>query len=415
MDAPRLRRVLGDPALDWLVQRVRRRIANGEALTGSVSLPQATTEQREAARRLLGRAPRPGRSLTVSLPAVDRVLRASEMCPGGLAEAVVALHGPVERRGASRQAEERAWRDAFTRLDPVCAERPELLEYAERLRATGLVRRLVAGPEQGAALLGDLAAVVAHLPAPGTALGTFAARVLGDAHALDDDRPLATLALGAARALTRFPDGEGAQWRREAWAAAGLLKDELTATVLTLGLPGDDRGATGRALAALRAAGQPAVLTLRQVVGDPPAPPPAGTLVSVCENPAVVSAAAERLGGACPPLVCTQGQPTGAALALLRAMVEAGARLRYHGDFDWGGIRIGNALRRRVAWEPWRFTTADYRDAVGTVRAVHPAPLHGARVDAEWDAALSAALAEAGLRVEEELVLEDLLADLGAG
>ncbi|MET9638242.1 DUF2399 domain-containing protein [Streptomyces virginiae] len=34
------------------------------------------------------------------------------------------------------------------------------------------------------------------------------------------------------------PDGAGAQWRRDAWASAGLLRDELSSTVLALNLRG---------------------------------------------------------------------------------------------------------------------------------------------------------------------------------
>ncbi|WTG38324.1 DUF2399 domain-containing protein [Streptomyces anulatus] len=35
----------------------------------------------------------------------------------------------------------------------------------------------------------------------------------------------------------------------------------------------------------------------------------------------------------------------------------------YHGDFDWGGLRIAIALLRRVPWRPWRYTAAHYRAA----------------------------------------------------
>ena len=48
---------------------------------------------------------------------------------------------------------------------------------------------------------------------------------------------------------------------------------------------------------------------------------------------------------------------------LLRMLAEAGCELRYHGDFDWGGIRIGNVIFGRLRARPWRFDTADYRAA----------------------------------------------------
>lgn len=403
-DLQRLRRLLGGEDLAWLVARVRGRMERGDALDATLTRSGATEAERAAVARLLGRRPRPGAAVSVPLPAVDAVLRRSGACPGGLAAAVVALTGPVTDRGLLAQARERAWREAFVPLAAAVAGRPELHQWYEEIRARGLVRRLAGTAERAAPLLAQLAAVLEQLPAQGEPLGHFAARVTGSAHALDADRPLATLALGAARALTGEAEGSGAQWRRTVWASVGLLRDDLSSTVLTLGLAGDDRSATGRALAAWQRAGQPVVLTLRQLVRDAPLLRP--ELVSVCENPVVVAAAAEELGAACRPLVCTAGQPGAATMRLLRQLCEAGAELRYHGDFDWGGVRIGNTVFDRLPARPWRFDAAAYRGA--------PAgrPLAGEPVAARWDPELAPALRERGEAVEEELLLEPLLADL---
>lgn len=80
------------------------------------------------------------------------------------------------------------------------------------------------------------------------------------------------------------------------------------------------------------------------------------------------------------------------------------------GDFDWGGVRIATALRRSVPWLPWRYTAAHYRAAVA--RMGEAPELTGAPASTPWDAALAVALAEGGVRVEEEAVLDDLLSDL---
>lgn len=414
VDRDRLHRLLGGDDLRWLVERARTRMARGHKLTGTVTLSRAAPEQRAAVQRLLGRRPAPGQSLTVALEAVDAVLRRSGVCPRGLAAAVEELHGPVPVRADTAAAEARAWDLAFAPLEQACAPRGELAAWCTRLRSSGLVRRLLGAPVDAAPELRRLAAAVEHLPSAGEGLAVFAARVCGDAHALDHGRPLGTLALGAARALSGLAaaDGEaggGAEARRELWAAVGLLQDDLSATVLAAGLPGDAATATGRALAELLAAGQPAVLTLRQLVRDPPRRPGGTAAVYVCENPAVVAAAADRLGPSCPPLVCTRGQPNAAVLTLLRLLSEGGAVPRYHGDFDWGGLRIANALLRRLRWRPWRYTAADYRAAAG---AGGGARLGAGTVAAEWDGELEPAMTEVGLRVEEEAVLPWLLADL---
>ncbi|MBL7515799.1 TIGR02679 family protein, partial [Frankia nepalensis] len=281
---------------------------------------------------------------------------------------------------------------------------------------TGLLRRLAGDPAAAGALAGPLVAVLDGLPSPGVALGRLATTLAGDAHALDDGRPLATLALAGARVLAGSgPAGGGsAAERRATWAAVGVHLDELSSTVLCLGLPGGPGSAAGRLLAVAHEAGEPCVLTLRQVTGrgGERADPGVGAgPVFVCENPAVLATAADELGRAAPPLVCVNGQPSAAVLGLLDALAAGGARLAYHGDFDWRGLRIANGLRDRVPWEPWRFDAAAYEEALD---AVGGGPLSGHPVDASWDPALRPALERRAVRLAEELVLPALLADLAA-
>lgn len=400
IDLDRLGRLLGDPGLAWLVERVRRRMERDEPLTGPLTLAAPTSAERAATERLLGRAPRAGRSLTVRLDAVDTVLRRSGISPDGLATAVTALTGPLARLADVREQEANAWQEAYA---PLAVLRPELAEWAHQLRTDGLVRRLARTPHAAKILLTDATTVLQTLPAdPAVSLPAFAATALGDAHALDDGTPLATIVLSGIRALTGFPDGNGAEWRREAWASAGLLRDALSSTVLTLGLRGTPT------LDWMTDAGEPAVLTLRQLTHNPPRTAP--RVVHVCENPTVLATAADTHGPTCPPLVCLQGQPSAAALTLLRHLHTQGSTLRYHGDFDWGGLRIAGALLRRVPWQPWHYTAADYRTAAAATPLAPP--LTGTPADAAWDPDLSAALAELGVRIEEETVLDVLLADL---
>ncbi|MFI5619334.1 TIGR02679 family protein [Streptomyces sp. NPDC051567] len=403
VDEVRLRRLLGDPHLDWLVGRARRRLEREQPLTGPVSLSVPTPAQRSSAERLLGRSPGSGRSVTVRLDEVDAVLRRSGISPDGLAAAVAALTGPVILLGPARDAEDRAWQEAYAQVGALAEEVPVLAAWADRIRGDGLVRRLVGTPAAAQELLGHVVTVLRALPAdPPVSLPAFAARLLGGAHALDDGTPLATLTLSGLRALTGFPDGTGAEWRREAWASAGLLRDELSSTVLTLNLRGTP------ALDWTADAGEPSVLTLRQLVRHPVAA--SAPAVRVCENPAVLAAAADAHGADSAPLVCLQGQPSAAALTLLRHLHEGGAVLHYHGDFDWGGLRIASALLRRVPWLPWRYTAADYR-AAALAHSGGP-PLAGQPAEAPWDLDLAPALAELGVRVEEETLLDVLLSDL---
>ena len=109
-------------------------------------------------------------------------------------------------------------------------------------------------------------------------------------------------------------------------------------------------------------------------------------------------------------MICVEGQPATAARILLARLAALGARLCYHGDFDWGGVRIANLIMERHGAVPWRFGTASYRRAVqGGKRGKK---LEGRPVEASWDGELASAMRELGRAVHEEEVLEDLLADL---
>lgn len=420
-DGGRLQRLLGGEPTAWLVRRVRDRLAAGRPLTGTVILADATTEQRRAVETLTGRPPRSGTSLSVSLPEVDRLLRESGVTPGGLAEAVVLLTGPVRDRNRDRTDTALAWAAAFAPLEEAIASRVELAEWRGWLDATGVVRRLAPTPDVALPLLGQVAAVLRRLPSRDIPIGRLAAECCGDAHALDDGRPVGTLALSAVRALAGLPFAAevSADARRAAWACVGVHLDELSSLVLCLGLPGNPRTALGRVLASQREAGEPTTLTLRQLRSHEEALP--GGPVWVCENPVVIAAAADDLGRRCPPLVCVGGQPSAAGWRLLDLLAAGGTEFRYHGDFDWGGIRIANAVRQRVGhrqshWQPWRYDRDAYEGvataALAGPASTRPARLTGEPVETPWDSDLATAMARRDVRIEEELSLDALLADL---
>ena len=97
--------------------------------------------------------------------------------------------------------------------------------------------------------------------------------------------------------------------------------------------------------------------------------------VWICENPVVIAAAADELGSRCPPLVCVGGQPSAAGWRLLDLLAADGSEFRYHGDFDWGGVRIASAVRDRTGqgrsrWHPWRYNRVAYETVATAVAAV---------------------------------------------
>lgn len=427
LDAARLHRLLGAPDLEWLVDRVVERIAGGSAAAqGTATLAAPAPEQRRAVERLLGRPPGRGRSLTVRLSDVDAVLKDSGICPAGLAAAVEALRGPITVRHEAVSAAQTAWESAHEPLDDLVAQRPELGAWLQRVRTTGLLKRQASDPADGAELTRRAARVLALLPHPGIVRPVLAARAVGDAHALDDGRPLTALVLSAVRSLAGLTvaDTADTEGRRHAWATSGVATDDLSSRVLVLNIPPpDSEGFLSRLLALGTTTGEPLVLTLRHLESLPGATAAAptirrdlsGTTISVCENPAVVSAAAAELGPTCPPLICLEGSPSVAALRILRWLIARGATLRYHGDFDWGGTRIAAGVftlaeRSGTPAAPWRYDHAAYLDAVARGLGT-PLPPAEPR-DTPWDPELRRHIAAHGLRIEEEHVIDGLLDDL---
>jgi uncharacterized protein (TIGR02679 family) len=418
----RLVAVLGGPALGRLRARLRTRLERGAPLSGRMTLEAPSPDERSAIERLFGRISR-GRDLQVDLDRLAAILGNAELGLD-LAAAVVALEGPVENRASLEAETARGWEavvaEAEAALGPGSTSTSTSISistsispwsgWLENLEQTGLCRRLSGGdPEAGAALLTAAVAVLRRLPAEAIPLAELAAAVAGDSHALDLGAPLSTLVLRAVAVRNGHAHPEDADQRRAAWAAVGVLADELSAPALLLNLGAAPSNPTGRALLLAQEAGEPYRLSTRQLLRTPPdfasATIPGG-VVFVCENPSVVAAAANRLGRACRPLLCTEGQPKTALRLLLGRLTAAGARLAYHGDFDWPGLQIANGLVERFGAIPWRMGVRDYEQAPAG------APLAGPAVTPSWDATLGQAMRARGCSVHEEAVLAVLLSDL---
>ena len=357
---------LADPALLPVWRSLRAPLERGARTTRVKGLPRET-------RHALGAVLR--RPVTGDMRIVLADL--DELLGRPLVDVVEALTGPLRDRPA-----EQAARDAplavLAQADP---------EWAEAVRRSGLLTRV----PDARRVATEAVAVRAALSGAPRLRTELAAAVTGDAHALDDGRPLAALVL---RALTDGPLPSTAGERRRLWASAGVHADTVSTTVLTLGL----RPLVGGRLLEAAERGDPVHLTpwdLQRL--DPRLSSP----VLVVENPSVLEAFAVRHGGRY-ALVCTAGWPAHVALDLLDRL---GVPLHYHGDLDWRGVEICSWLIERCGVRPWRMTVEDYLSAPGG------GPLTGRRVVTPWQPALADAMERRGLAVHEEQVLEALLTD----
>lgn len=410
VNADRVRELLGGQRLERLVHRLRSRMSRGLALSGKINLSRATSDERTAIDKLMGRLPTQGGSLTIDLDRLAQKLAHARAC-GRLEEAIVVLCGPVADERLLSLSHKEEWEQLWQTSRRRVEDNAVGLQWIDNLKASGLLKR-IAGRDLRRAemLLTQAVSIVEEAPYPAVRLAELAALKTGNSHALDRGHPLSAIVIRCAQQLQESVRWKTTAQRREAWEALGVLCDELSAPVLVLNLRADNESLTGRALNLHAAAGEPYRISVRQLRRHPPVfdPMSCGPVVFVCENPTVVDAAANKLGSSGRPLVCVDGQPKTAARLLLDSLTRAGVRVRYHGDFDWGGIRIANTIFRRHAATSWRFNASDYADAG---KLEHR--LKGAPVSAGWDADLANLMIEVDRCVHEESILNELLADLG--
>lgn len=359
--------------------------------------------------------------LSVRLDRLDATLR-SGAAAIDLLSMLERIDGPLTDRREARTRRAEAVASTWRALSehPTIGIHTRLGDWLQRLRSSGSAARLAGSSEEVGPFVRRALEVIARLPAEGLPLAVFAVDATGDAHALDRSTALGSLVAGALPYVGDSPPDQpadedaadtGPSWRGS-WARVGVVCDELSVSVLVLNLEleGAPTGPVSVAVAEHREAGLPLRLTLQQLRSEE-LHLRAGQVIRTCENPSVVASAAAALGVGSGPLVCTDGQPNGAVDELLGRVSRAGTRVAHHGDYDWGGIRIANALIARHGVEPWRFSTADYIDAVGLGRVPLDASRHP--VAASWDPALVPAMRDAGLCVFEEQVISVLLDDLG--
>lgn len=377
-----------------------------------IMLRDPTDEERRHYARLL-RTPisNSAEALHCYLGKISAALAATGL-PDDWHDVLAILRGPIPNDTLTAQATRQAWRDFWPRtveelaLDPF----PMYQEWCESLKGDGSLKRLCKGdPEEGRRWIRDAAHLLRTLPLKDESpLAHVAAAYCKNSHALDPIFPLSTLVLRGLALRQGQPAPSRSDERRDLWAAFGVICDELSAPVLTFNL-----GLTGDALichlvAMASAASQPIHLTSRMFwaadwsqISSPPN-------IFVCENPTIVSLAANQLGRRCPPLICVNGEPRHAARLLLHRLRKAGTTLWYHGDFDWPGIAIADRIFTDFGAMPWCFDADSY-----TKVSTRPSrPLHGTPLPTPWSPELSATMTRIGHAYDEELLADVLFEDL---
>ena len=402
--------LLRDQRLTVLWQTVHRRLeaSGGQVIGVAAHVSGVSEDDRAAIDRLLGARSR-GADLRIALDRLDERLR--QRLGWSLLDVVTALVGPVRDRPGERiavaQAEAALWDRLFAHR--ALTRHPDLSAWLVRQQTTGAWRQLD-DPEDR---LRQALDVLDHLPqAARRGLSHLSSRILGDAHGLDTITPTGRLVTAALAHRAGLTGPLRAAQRRQLWADQGIIFDETSSTVLTLGLRPKPVGPLTEAACRWAEGATPLPIPLAAVQVECWQVEP-GTTIWTCENPSVLAAAV----GTGATVICLEGRPSLAALLLLRALIEGGAVVRYHGDFGSGGISIANHVISEMGATPWRFGVKDHQEALGRAasNATELRPLRGATPDACWDAELAPAIRRAGVEVEEEFVIDLLLSDIDQG
>jgi uncharacterized protein (TIGR02679 family) len=408
----RAARRLAEPALGPLLDELVRRYEAGDQPV-TVTLRGLSMPQRSALADLLGTDRLPAATCRVQVQHLVRSLGLEHVAE--LRAAVEELRGPLSDRRAERARVTAARADLWVwfageveQLDPGPMAGRSLAGWVDRVRARG-VR---GGLEVRRAQLAQALAVLRALPTDGVPLAVLAQGALGDPHGLDPGRAVAALVLEAlAEAAGAAPPGD-AEGARLLWESVGVAPDPLSSTVLCLGVRAAPSHPLGGLLEISASVSEPVVLTLAQLRRWPLDPLPPESVAHVVENPSLMAAAARRPWTG-PPLVCSSGRPTVAVVSLLRQLGAAGAVLAQHADLDPAGLAITAWLADRARTTPWRMRAQDLTAALAVDRP-RP-PLRGTVGPTTWDPLLGPALAEAGVTVPEEDLVDELLDAMEAG
>ena len=405
---------LTDPALEPCWERVRARFEKaGLEAAGRVKVATPDRAARRAVGGLLGRTVT-GAAAQVDLAALDARLR-ERSGVGGLSAVLTALSGrPPVSRPAERAAASLA-REAPLELAGSLAEVPGVGPWVDDwvagLRRDGLLTNRPHAEEavrQAIAVLAELTAAGAEASRRPSARVELAARILGDAHALDVDRLTQQLVVRGLAAAAGRPPPSGTRKRERLWRMYDVEPDLLSRTCLAWRIVAHGTGPTANRINAAADVGDPIHLTeweLRRVAGLSAI---AGRAL-ICENPRVLEAIAEHQVPEW-SVVCVSGEPNLVTDRVLGVLADSGATLGYHGDFDWPGIGIANRVIDRTGAVPWLLGAQDYLDSV---RADAP-ELTGRPVEPSWDHELGAAMRTRGRALHEESVLPSLIASMAA-
>lgn len=199
----------------------------------------------------------------------------------------------------------------------------------------------------------------------GIPLAVLAAKITGNPHYFDRGQNGAALLLQAVCLTAGREVPADAAGLHQVYREAGIVTDEIASTVAFYGLHMRKKGGNCEILEAFFRAREPGILSLANLTGAEAVWAEAGCAY-VVENEMVFSYLVNGFKDTEVTILCTSGQPSGAAQRLIRMLCENGTEIYYSGDMDPEGIGIAERLWRKYPQNIhiWRMDPQDYFDAL---------------------------------------------------
>ncbi len=413
------------PGFRRLFQAIRKKYRSLGRVGGKVQLRNLTAEEQEVLGGFFGRNMARQSSLTADIAEVDRIIRESRFAAG--LEELLPEYFREELKSNQEIARDREeqWKRFFAEIEPVAVREKTRawLQAVKEGKESGyrtLLSLYQEDRDEAVRVLTTCVRALDELPAltgERCRRPVFAARLTGNPHGLDRGTWLGRLLYsGILYILGNSPEEQITSIRyraeevRAVFRLAGLEEDDLSSNVIIAGLrakPEDPRAGLFENALMSRS---PLILPLRFLEQKTAWFP--FEAVYVVENPPVFSAILDtwdRRRG-CPPLICTSGQPSVAALWLLDELVAGGTKVYYSGDFDGKGLEIGIGLwkRYRNAFVPWLFDARTYEHAAAGTRLSDEQRKRIGSLEVPWDSGLPKAILRRGYVVYQEVLVEEM-------
>ena len=346
---------------------------------GTISLPDATQEECEAARMLFGRSFLP--PLRIKLAEFESKLQETRYGGVSLKELLEAYFScTIQTKNQERENVEAHLRTFLAQAKMECGSdvcHAWIAALGEK-RGNGytLLHRAVSDGQDAQPALTVACRAVDWLEThslQAVRLAVLSAKVCSDPHALDTRTLCGDLFVHLLAFRDGCPTPSTAEERDQLYFRGGILNDSISSSVTQLGLilyTGEDEHP---AFQAFRQRKEVCTLTLTNLAGLSAAASPSGRVYLV-ENQMVFSQLCDCADRFHSPLICTSGQPQVAVLRTLDLLAASGNELYYSGDFDGKGLSIATQLFARYGdhLHFWHITPEDYLQSRSDMTLTEP-------------------------------------------